>query len=176
MSKKYLDLYTGWVNDFETMSYLSKFIKPMTLEAEEEWYSNLLKLDDNISFTVFDLETQKPIGTVGLFHIDHVHKTCELGIMIGDKNYWSRGYGTETVRLITDYGFTCLGLHNIMLKVYSFNPRAVRSYEKAGFKVVGKWRQSKRIAGKIHDVIIMEALATEFQNSTIVQSLPEDLL
>ena len=67
MSKKYLDLYTGWVNDFETMSYLSKFIKPMTLEAEEEWYSNLLKLDDNISFTVFDLETQKQSAPSGSF-------------------------------------------------------------------------------------------------------------
>lgn len=175
MSKKYLDLYTQWVNDFETMSYLSKFIKPMTVESEEDWYNNVIKIEDTINFTVFDLETGNPIGTVALFKIEHVHKTAELGIMIGDKNYWSKGFGTETVQLITDYGFTCLGLHNILLKVYAYNPRAVRAYEKAGYKVVGKWRESHRIAGKLHDVIIMDALSSEFPSSTIVNSLPENL-
>lgn len=175
MSRQYLELYTQWVNDFETMSYLAKFVKPMTLESEEDWYTNINKMDDSINFTVFDLKTFAPIGTVALFKIDHIHKTAELGIMIGDKNYWSKGYGTETVSLITDYGFTCLGLHNIILKVYAFNPRAVRAYEKAGFKVVGKWREAKRIAGKRHDVIIMDALSTDFSSSIIIQSLPENV-
>lgn len=176
LSKSYLPIYTKWINDFETNSYLAKFVKPITSENEEDWYTTVNKAEDSINFTVFDSQTKKPIGTVGLFRIDHVHKTAELGIMIGDKNYWSKGYGTETVRVMTDYGVTCLGLHNIMLRVYSYNPRAVKAYQNAGFKIVGRLREAKRLAGKRFDIIIMDFLSQELESSVMINTLPQDLM
>ena len=90
--------------------------------------------------------------------------------MIGEKDCWDQGYGTEATRLILDYAFNVLGLHNIRLSVYDFNPRGVRAYEKAGFKVIGRRRQALRLGHERHDMIIMDALATEFE-SPVLQRL-----
>ena len=90
--------------------------------------------------------------------------------MIGEKDCWDQGYGTEATRLILDYAFNVLGLHNVMLSVYDYNRRGVRAYEKAGFKVIGRRRQALRLGHKRHDVILMDALATEFE-SPVLQRL-----
>jgi hypothetical protein len=73
-----------------------------------------------------------------------------------------RGYGTETTRLVLGYGFAGLNLHSIRLSVYGHNPRALRAYERAGFRVIGRWRESYRLGGEALDTIFMDCLATEF--------------
>ena len=96
--------------------------------------------------------------------LDLQHGTAELGIIIGEADARGKGYGTEATRLLLDYAFTAVGLHNVMLRVYAFNLAGIRAYEKAGFHVIGRRRESHLMAGRRWDEIFMECLANDFQS------------
>ena len=78
----------------------------------------------------------------------------------------------ETTRLVLDYGFTALGLHNVMLVVDSYNERGIRAYTRAGFKTIGRRREAHRLGGRPFDLILMDCLASEFQSPDLHQLLP----
>lgn len=120
---------------------------------------------------IVDLETDTPIGWCGLFLQIPTNRRASLGIIIGEKAYWGRGYGTEAVNLMLDYGFSILNLNSVELGVYSFNQRAVRCYEKAGFKRIGIHRQARIVAGKTYDTVSMDILASEFGESAIKEAI-----
>jgi RimJ/RimL family protein N-acetyltransferase len=98
------------------------------------------------------------------FTVDLVNRTGMLGIVIGEKSRWDQGYGEEAVNLLLDYGFNLLNLNNVMLGTFSFNKRAIRCYEKVGFKLVGRRREARIIAGEKHDLILMDILAAQFES------------
>ena len=166
-------LYLKWINDFEVTRTLAVGPRPMTREAEEAWYDRASKEEQSVTFTIYERATLRPIGNTGLHRIDHVNRTAEFGIMIGEKDCWGKGYGTETATLMLDYGFTALGLHHIMLRVYSYNTRGIRAYTRAGFKVAGRLREAHRLGGRAYDVILMDCLATEFESLALRYLLPE---
>ena len=167
--RDWLPLYQRWINDFEVRVNLGGRVGPMTLEAEEAWYDSAAKSPgDNVHFTIYELAALpelaalRPIGTTALHNVDFFHRTAEFGIMIGEKDAWGRGYGTEVTRLMLGYGFQNLGLHNICLRVFSTNERAQRAYRRAGYKEIGRRRECLRVGGATCDEILMECLATEF--------------
>jgi RimJ/RimL family protein N-acetyltransferase len=82
--------------------------------------------------------------------------------MIGEKSYWNRGCGTEAVRLLAQHGLNPLNLNRIFLHVFENNPRAIRSYEKAGFTHEVRERQAEFKDGKYIDVLVMSMLKDEF--------------
>jgi RimJ/RimL family protein N-acetyltransferase len=160
--RELVPLYLRWINDFEVTRTLGIGTKPSTLEAEEGWYERATRSDDETGFTIYELATLRPIGNTSLMSINHVHRTADFGILIGEKDCWGKGYGTETARLMLEYGFTSLNLHNIALQAYSFNERGLRAYRKAGFREIGRRREAVRVAGVAYDDVLMECLATEF--------------
>jgi len=164
-------LYQKWMNDFEVIRTLGAPLRPITHEAEERWYEEASK--NEIQFTIYELPAMRPIGNTGLDSIDHFHRTATFGILIGEKECWGKGYGTETTRLMLDYGFHALGLHNIMLTAFSFNERGLRAYTRAGFREVGRRREAFRLGGQPYDVVYMDCLATEFE-SPVMRSLIVD--
>lgn len=165
-----LPLYQRWINDPAVVRTLGADLRPLLLEDEQQWYEQMVGKTNAAHFQVYVRAGWRPIGTAGINGIDHQHGVAEFGIMIGEKDCWDQGYGTEVTRLILDYAFNVLGLHNVMLSVYDYNRRGVRAYEKAGFKVIGRRRQALRLGHKRHDVIFMDALATEFE-SPVLQRL-----
>ena len=88
-------------------------------------------------------------------------------IFIGDKDYRSKGYGTEAIRLVLEYGFKYLNLKNINLDVFAFNERAIKCYEKCGFKEYGRRRKCKFVNGVYYDVISMDILDEESEGDFI---------
>ena len=172
LRKDLLPIYQAWSNDFEVTRFLDN-IRPMSFEAEEEWYTRASKKETESTFTIYEKERLRPIGTAGLGDINHAHRTAEFGIMIGDKESWGQGYGTEVTRLMLEYGFTCLGLHNIHLWVNAANERGIRAYQRAGFRMAGRLRQHLRLGGQAYDDILMDCLATEFQGGALSHLLPE---
>lgn len=103
-----------------------------------------------------------PIGTIQLYDFNEQDKSCKLGIRIGDRDYWSRGYGEDAVKTLLEYAFMKIDIFRVTLKVYEYNGRAVRCYLKCGFQNEGRTRQSANIDGKYYDEIIMGALKSDY--------------
>jgi diamine N-acetyltransferase len=166
-------LYQRWINNLEVARGIGAFL-PSTVEKETEWYESQAKSESYITFTIYELSTLRPIGTAGLMHVDHRNRRAEFGIVIGEPECRNRGYGTETARLVLDYAFTVVGLHNVMLSVFEFNRGAVRAYEKAGFKEIGRRRQSYFAGCRVWDEIWMDCLSTEFESPILAELFKTD--
>ena len=152
--------FTEWLNDTEVTQYLAAMqTQVINVKNEKEILERIAKKH---TYSIIDMATNELLGNCGFNDLDNVNQTGEVGIFIGNKNYWNKGYGTEALSLVMDYGFQTLNLHSITLRVDSFNLRAQRSYEKIGFKTAGKIRESV-LKGKIrYDLIIMDILYDEF--------------
>lgn len=120
-------------------------------------------------FTIYEKAILRPIGFTYLSDI--ADQKAEFAIVIGKRECHGKGYGTETTKLVLDYAFNILNLHNVMLKVLAYNEAGIRAYKKAGFQEIGRRREAKMINGKRWDMIYMDCLATEFQSLVFRQFL-----
>ncbi len=152
-----------WDNDPEVALPLGDEAHVLsTLESEQDGIARIQKNHEPV-FTILDLATDEVIGRGNLFYVNRVDRCCELGIVIGEKSYWNRGFGQDATRLLLEYGFDLLNLNSILLGVFSFNERAIACYRKVGFREVGRWRQARTIAGKCYDLVFMDMLADDFR-------------
>ena len=158
--------YTEWLNDLEITSNLDGYSGIINLEIEK---SLLEKISREHNYSIVDKKSNELIGSCGFIQLDHINQTAEVGIFIGDKKYWNKGYGTEAFQLLLDYGFRALNLHNVMLRVYSFNNVAKKLYEKIGFKTIGIRREALKRFNMNHDVIYMDLLEKEFYEKNMIQ-------
>lgn len=156
-----LPLYQRWVNDFRTLRTLAIQPHPMTMEQETAWYDHATA-SDAIYFTIYETASWRPIGNTEWRKVDYRNRTAEFAILIGDAADRGKGYGTEATRLMLDYAFTALGLHNVMLTCYAFNLASQRAYTKAGFREFGRRHACHWMGGKLWDEIYMECLASDF--------------
>lgn len=157
-----VERYTEWVNDLEIGQFMLFSSTVIDLERERETLKTLMRND--IVFAIVEKDTNKAIGNCGLHMVNEVHRRAYFGIFIGEKTYWNQGIGAEATSLILDYGFNIMNLNNITLEVVAYNQRAVRCYEKVGFKLVGTRRNYVFMAGQYHDVMIYDILASEFES------------
>lgn len=157
--------YTEWFNDFEITDYTRKSGKVMSLEYEKRFLQE--NCNPEATFAIITLDSDKVIGNVGLEYINNISRTATLGIFIGDRDYLSKGYGTEAINLILDYGFNYLNLNNIKLDLIEVNERALKCYKKCGFKEYGRRRKCNFVNGKYYDDIEMDILAEEFTGNYI---------
>ena len=160
-----VELFTEWLNDFEITDYTGRSGMLTTLAGEKKYLEE--NSNPEASFVIVTIEDDKMIGTVSLEDINSINRTATLGIFIGDKDYRDKGYGTEVIRLILEYGFKYMNLNNIKLDLMAFNTRALKCYEKCGFKEYGRRRKCKFINGKYYDSISMDILAEEFEGDFI---------
>ena len=158
--------FTEWMNDFSTTDYLGRSNQLMTLEKEKEFLEK--HIGDEATMNIVTLDEDKLIGTIGLENIDHLNRRAVLGIFIGDTEEREKGYGTEAINLILDYGFNYLNLNNIKLDVMEFNERAIACYKKCGFKEIGRRRKCEFIDGKYYDKVSMDILSEEFTGKYIL--------
>ncbi|MED4174038.1 GNAT family protein, partial [Halalkalibacterium halodurans] len=99
-------------------------------------------------------------------YIDYKNRNAECIIDIGEKTYWGKGYGFEALRLLLNYAFLEMNLHRVSLRVFSFNKKAIRLYEKLGFKHEGTSRQCLYRYGQWHDIVHMGILKDEYKCET----------
>ena len=161
--------WTEWLNDLDvTLPLGDEAYTPFSLEKCREDVNHAIQNQDHI-FTIVDTETDAPIGRCLLFSIDWVNRHAMLGIFIGEKTFWSKGYGQEAVTLLLDYAFTLLNLNSVMLGVMAFNERAIQCYKNSGFKEIGRRRQARIIGGQKYDGILMDILAEDFTSPYVQQ-------
>lgn len=143
----------------------------MTDQDEEAWFDNMRQSPGVATFTIYEQSTDVPVGNVSLMDMRSLHRSAELGILIGERSAHGKGYGTESVNLILDYGFTMLGLHRVWLSCLSTNAGALRVYERVGFKEFGRAREAWQRGGTRHDVVLMDILAREFESPVLAEML-----
>lgn len=155
--------WTAWMNDLEvTLPLGDEAYIPYSLERMLEDVADAIQRQQHI-FSIVTLADDLLIGRCLLFAMDTVNRSAMLGILIGEKDYWGKGYGQEATRLLLDYAFNLLNLHSVMLGAFSFNQRAIHAYERIGFKVIGRRREARLIGGKAYDVVFMDILESEFR-------------
>ena len=160
-----VEKFVAWLNDLEVTQYLTAlYQRVINIRNEKEILERLVK---EHNYSIIDIETNELLGNCGIMSLDNINQTAEVGLFIGNKNFWNKGYGTEALTLLIDFGFKVLNLHNISLKVVSFNPRAIKVYEKIGFKTIGKLRESILKDKKRFDLIYMDILYNDFYKNNI---------
>ena len=163
--KSDVEYFVEWYNDFEVMQYLDMYL-PMT-EREwtkliEEFSIDRAGIEALFVIEMIDGDSFRPIGTVGLHNINSVDSNAMFGIDIGEKDCWSKGYGTEAGQLIIRYGFEQLNLHRIRSEVFSFNERSIRLHNRLGFAREGCRQESVYVNGKYHNEIYFGLLREEW--------------
>lgn len=158
-----LPTFVRWFNDADVLRNLA-MRAPMSEAAESAWFDRMLEAQGKTDyhFVICLLEDDRPVGTAGLHGLDFVNGNAEFGIAIGEKAEWNRGYGTDALRAICDFGFGELRLERIGLYVYAGNERARRSYEKVGFVHEGTLRRAQFQHGRLIDVHVMGLLRDEW--------------
>lgn len=134
-------LFCQWARDTE-FSRLLDSEPPFTFSEKKwkEWMEKDLEKPDNYFFSIRTLDGSQLLGFVALFEMHWQHGDTMVSIALGQRDYWGQGYGTDAMNLILRYVFTELNLRRVSLIVFEYNPRAIRSYEKAGFVVEGRVR------------------------------------
>ena len=115
--------YTNWLNDFEVVVSTTLYSRIVDVEAES---AALAELKKGYNFAIRLNQTNELIGNIGLNDVDFLHRTAELGIIIGNKTYWKQGYGKEAIELLLDFTFNILNIKNVYLKVYEFNVPGIK--------------------------------------------------
>ncbi len=161
-------------NNYEMRKFLGLAL-PYSFHEEQDWIKHTWKQRQEGSaynFALVKKDTEEFLGTISLMSISKVNKSAEYGIAIHKPENWSKGYGTEGLKLILSIAFDLLNLHTVILRVFAFNPRGIRSYEKAGFKKSGITRESEFRDGKYHDTVFMDILSAEYYE--LVAQAPDE--
>ncbi len=147
--------YLGWLNDPETSSYLISTVFPSNMDQLEKFFAAVSTSRNDVMFAIVRLDTGDHIGNIKLGNINWVHRFADLGILIGDKKSWGKGFGQEACRLLVDYAFHRLNLHKVTLSVYAEHMSAIKAYEKVGFVLEGRLKQMLYHNGHYQDQLIM---------------------
>ena len=159
-----LPLLARWDNDFQTAERGGDLPRPRSPQAIAAAWGPLIKGERPqwIGFVIYELPGLRPIGVANVRDFVNVEGTAEFGLTIGEPDARGKGYGTEATRLVLDYAFTVLGVHNVWLDTAASNVAAIRAYARAGFKEIGRRREARRLGDRREDVVLMDCLATDF--------------
>ena len=165
LTEKHMPQCWRWINDKNVTKFLGNTF-PETYRKEMKWFREMKKKKDEKMFAIHDKETGKYIGNLGLHQISKKDRKARIGIMIGDKEYWNQGYGTDALRTTLRYCFKRLNLNKVGLDVRTEHRAAQKCYKKVGFKPIGTSKDEYFKEGKFYDTILMEIFARDFSKNS----------
>lgn len=155
--KSDLTILNQWKNDEETYMFLGGGYRPTSLDEQERWMDELVSQNGvNRRFLICQSADDSPVGMIGLYSIDWIHRTSELGIFIGEKSVFGKGYGYLSCTLLEQYAKEYLNLRKLKIHVVSDNDYALKLYKKLGFRLIGEYEKERFIKGTYHNLMIME--------------------
>lgn len=158
MTREDTDLIVAWRNSDDVRKNFI-YQEPFTRQGHEDWIRNMVEKGKVVQAIICDLASDRPLGSVYIRDIDRQHNKAEYGIFIGEAHARGRGIGTAAAKLMLRYCFAEEKLHRIYLRALAGNERAIRSYEKAGFRREACLKDDVRIDGKYCDIIWMAAIS-----------------
>lgn len=162
LEREDLPTLRAWCNDPETRALIGE-VSPMNRSGADAFFERVQKDEARVWLVVVEKESQRVIGEAGLLRIFHPWRTADLTMILGDKTARGKGYGSEATLLLMDYAFGALALHRLAIGVVGFNERALRFYEKIGFKREGVQRDGYFYNHKFCDFVMMSILEDEYR-------------
>lgn len=160
-----IDVLMKYINELETRQYLGSLL-PFSRLAETRWLEGATTddpwKDGRLALAIEEKKTNEFLGTTSLFDISKPHRHAEFGIALWNPSGRNKGFGTDATLVMLWVGFHVLGLNNIYLQALEHNKRAIRTYEKAGFKHVGVLREVLYSMGSFQNAVVMDILRNEF--------------
>jgi RimJ/RimL family protein N-acetyltransferase len=157
--------FPNWYRNSEYLRLLNSSARPMqSPKAELKWMEKELEemSPAGYYFSIRTLADDKLIGELGMDVINWSGRDAFVGLGIGETEYWSKGYGTDVMNVLLRFAFTEINLRRVTLTVFEYNPRAIRSYEKAGFRHEGRLRSLLNREGRRWDELFMGILREEW--------------
>ena len=157
--------YSRWSRNSEYFRLLNSSARPMqSPQKAAKWMEEEVGEMSPASyyFTIRTLAEDKLIGELGLDVVNWSGRDAFVGLGIGEVEYWSKGYGTDAMNILLRFAFTEINLRRVTLTVFEYNPRAIRSYEKAGFQHEGRLRKVLNKEGRRWDILTMGILREEW--------------
>ena len=125
--------YCQWMNDPDVIRYTESRFTPQSTEKIQAYVRRESENPDSVFMAIIEKEHDRHIGNIKIHRIDRYHLHAEVSIVIGKKECWGKGYGTEAIRLVVDFAFNTLNLRRLTAGVYANNIGSVRAFKKAGF-------------------------------------------
>jgi RimJ/RimL family protein N-acetyltransferase len=166
-----LAVVARWYRDPEVARLTRYQTRPMPRDEVERFFQTRLLGPDSVGYAIHVRLTDRLIGLTTFSSLDPDNGSVLFHITLGERDVWGQGYGTEAASLMLAHAFERLELHRVGLSVFSFNDRAIRSYEKAGFRIEGRLRDAIVRDGRYWDEIQMGALRPEWLERFAGQSL-----
>lgn len=152
------------MNEEEYKKYVvSRIPYPNTFSDVEEDFKKISGNKDYYDFAIESIDEGKYIGECGIKSVDWKNRKTEIYIFLG-KDYVEEGYGTDAMKVLLSFIFNEMNLHKVKLTVFSFNTRAIKCYEKCGFRIEGTLKSELYKGGSYHDLVIMGILKEEYIN------------
>lgn len=151
-----LNYLNKWKNTEEVFKYLGGGFFPVSIDVQSKWMDSLMDTTSGSMRFIIEKDKSNPIGFIGLYSVNNIHKTAEVGMYIGEIEEQGKGYATEAYNLFEDFIHKYINIRKIKLFVVNENTTAVKFWEKLGYDSVGVLKKERYINGKYLDVIIME--------------------
>lgn len=154
--------FQRWYSDPEVARLARYQDGPMRADEIDRFFQLRALGAESLTMAIHERETDRLIGSCAFSQVDGENGSAMYHITIGEKDMWGRGLGTEATQLMLNHAFGTLGLHRIALTVFEFNERAIRAYERCGFVVEGRARESVWRDGRWWDELAMSVLSSEW--------------
>ena len=155
--------YFQWLNDYDITKHLESGIFPNSMEAMEKYFDSIKQSPDNIFLAIIERETDRHIGNIKIGNINWVRRVADIGWLIGEKDAWGKGYGTEALKLVVDYCFRRLNLHKVFAGIAAPNLASKKMCEKVGFSLEATLRKEAYVNGEYCDVMYFGLLREEYK-------------
>lgn len=155
IQKDDLESLNRWKNREDVYMFLGGGYQPISKDQQEQWMESMIDLTGNNKRFMI-IANKKSIGMIGLYNIHWVHRTCEIGVFIGEVHERGKGFAREACTLIEEYAKEYLNLRKITLKAVTDNDKAVSMWLALGYVKVGELKEERFIKGRYHNLIIME--------------------
>jgi len=145
--------YLSWLNNYNTVKFTESRHTVHTMESLKEFISHVSN-ENNYCFAIIDIQSGKHIGNIKIGNIHPIYKYADVGLIIGEKDFWGKGIATESIKLCVEFAFKQLRLHRLYAGIYSVNVGSIKAFEKAGFVREGREKEKYLFEGKRIDSYI----------------------
>jgi len=150
--------YCRWLNNSQVNKYLESRFERWSSEKLKDYIKEIKRDNNHLFLAIIEKEGEKHIGNIKLGPINRQHKFADIGVIIGDKDYWGKGFASEAIKLITDYAFCTLKLHKLTAGAYKNNVGSIKAFKKNGFSIEGVRKNHYFYKSKYVDAVLLGIL------------------